>query len=153
MHALGAGGSADVHDGVTALLGLGSGLTPQGDDVLAGLLVVLCAAATAPPLVHQLCDIVTNEAPRRTTSLSAGLLRDAADGFAVPPLVRFVDGLQQVDHGGTATTHRTLAEVVVPLLAVGHTSGAALAHGAVAAARLHAMLHTRLLTRGEGVLA
>jgi hypothetical protein len=34
------------------------------------------------------------------------------------------------------------------LLAVGHTSGAALAHGAVAAARLHVAAPTR----GEGVL-
>ena len=87
---------------------------------------------------RRLADAVAGSAPHRTTLLSATLLRDAADGFAVPALVDLVDALREPDEGADrTTTHRTLAEVVVRLLAVGHTSGAALAHGAVAAARLH----------------
>jgi hypothetical protein len=139
-------GSADLPDAVTALLGLGAGLTPQGDDVLAGLLVGLAAAPRARPLAHRLGDVVTGLAASRTTTLSAALLRDAADGFAVPALVDLVDGLHEDSHRTTGP--RTLADVVVRLLAVGHTSGAALAHGAVAAARLCAATPTR----GEGVL-
>ena len=135
--------SADLQDAVTALLGLGAGLTPQGDDVLAGLLVGLAAAPRARPLAHRLGDVVTGLASSRTTTLSAALLRDAADGFAVPALVDLVDGLREVEHSHRTTSRRTLADVVVRLLAVGHTSGAALAHGAVAAARLHVAVPTR----------
>jgi Protein of unknown function (DUF2877) len=136
----------------TALLGRGAGLTPEGDDVLAGLLVTLNGALATRPLARRLGDLVTDQAATRTTTLSAALLRDAADGFGVPALVDLVDALHEVesaDRSARPTTHRTLADVVVPLLAVGHTSGAALAHGALAAARLHA----RMPVRGEGVLA
>jgi hypothetical protein len=146
--ALEASGSADLPDAVTALLGLGAGLTPQGDDVLAGLLVGLAAVPRASRLARRLGAIVTGLAASRTTTLSAALLCDAADGFAVPALVDLVDGLHEVESSHRTTTRRTLADVVVRLLAVGHTSGAALAHGAVAAARLNAAAHTR----GEGVL-
>ena len=88
-------GSADLPDAVTALLGLGAGLTPQGDDVLAGLLVGLAAVPRASPLARRLGDVVTGLAASRTTTLSAALLRDAADGFAVPALVDLVDGLHR----------------------------------------------------------
>ena len=134
-----------------ALLGLGEGLTPQGDDVLAGLLVTLHAATATRPMACRLGDVVAGQAATRTTTLSAALLRDAADGFAVPALVDLVDALHETGRAvptGRPTTHRTLADAVVPLLAVGHTSGAALAHGVLAAARLHATMHVR----GEGVL-
>jgi hypothetical protein len=146
--ALEAPGSADAQDAVTALLGLGAGLTPQGDDVLVGLLVGLAAVPRARPLAHRLGDVVTGLAASRTTTLSAALLRDAADGFAVPALVDLVDGLHEVKHTHRTTSDRMLADVVVRLLAVGHTSGAGLAHGAVAAARLDAAMPTR----AEGVL-
>ncbi len=130
----------------TALLGLGEGLTPQGDDVLAGLLVTLHAATATRPMACRLGDVVAGQAAARTTTLSAALLRDAADGFAAPALVDLVDALHDTGRGvptGRPTTHRTLADVVVRLLAVGHTSGAALAHGVLAAARLHATMHVR----------
>jgi hypothetical protein len=138
----------DLQNAVTALVGLGAGLTPQGDDVLAGLLVGLAAASRTRPLAHRLGAVVTGLATSRTTTLSAALLRDAADGFAMPALVDLVDGLHEVEPSLRTTGQRTLADVVVRLLAVGHTSGAALAHGAVAAARLHVAAPTR----GDGVL-
>jgi len=142
--ALATSGAADVPDAVAALLGLGSGLTPQGDDLLASVLVTLAASAATQTLTRRLGDIVASQAENRTTTLSAALLRDAADGFAVPALVDLVDALHEVDDAaGSPTTHRALADVVVRLLAVGHTSGAALAHGAVAAARLHATMPAR----------
>jgi hypothetical protein len=132
---LAAGEGSDVQDAATALLGLGVGLTPQGDDVLAGLLVTLVAAPATRPLADRLGDAV-KRAASRTTTLSAALLRDAADGFAVPAVVDLVDVLHEPDHLGAATTDGALADIVVRLLNVGHTSGAALAHGALAAARL-----------------
>ncbi len=142
--------SSGLAAATTALLGLGEGLTPQGDDVLAGLLVTLHAATATRPMACRLGDVVAGQAAARTTTLSAALLRDAADGLAVPALVDLVDALHETGRGvptGRPTTHRTLADVVVRLLAVGHTSGAALAHGVLAAARLHATMHVR----GEGV--
>ena len=141
--ALESGRAAGVRSAVTALLGLGAGLTPEGDDVLAGVLVTLAAAPGTRPLARRLGAVVTSTAATRTTTLSAALLRDAADGFAVPALVDLVDALHAIDDQGGTTTHRTLDDVVVRLLAVGHTSGAALAHGAVAAARLHAATPAR----------
>jgi uncharacterized protein DUF2877 len=140
--ALEAGAAADLPDAVIALLGLGAGLTPEGDDVLAGLLVGLAAVPRVSPLARRLGDIVTDLASSRTTTLSAALLRDAAAGFAVPALVDFVEGLPETDRADQTTTRRTLADVVVRLLAVGHTSGAALAHGAVVAARVSAAAPT-----------
>jgi len=144
-------GEMDLTGAATALLGLGEGLTPQGDDVLAGLLVALHAATATRPMACRLGDVVAGQAAARTSALSAALLRDAADGFAVPALVDLVDALHETGHAvptGGPTTYRRLADVVVRLLAVGHTSGAALAHGVLAAARLHATMPVR----GEGVL-
>jgi hypothetical protein len=131
--------AGDVAESVTGLLGLGPGLTPQGDDVLAGLLVTLSTVADLQPLTQQLRDAVASQAAHRTTTLSAALLLDASDGYAVPALVDLVNALFERDEGaGGTSTQQRLADVVVRLLAVGHTSGAALAQGAVAAARLHA---------------
>ena len=59
----------------------------------------------------------------RTTALSATLLRHAAAGYAVPPLV----ALLRAWHAG-ADEHR-LAALAVEVAAVGHTSGAALVLG------------------------
>ena len=133
---------AELHSAATGLLGLGTGLTPEGDDVLAGLLVTLAAAPATRLLARGLGEVIASQV-NRTTTLSAALLRDAADGFAVPALVDLVDALHETHEAGRPTTHRALADVVVRLLAVGHTSGAALAHGAVAAARLHAAMPAR----------
>jgi hypothetical protein len=139
--ALETGASADIRSAAIALMGLGAGLTPQGDDVIAGLLVVLAARQAAPRGV--LAHVARNDAAAQTTSISAALLREAADGFAVPALVALVDALHHGSDLGGPTTQVALEQVVVRLLAVGHTSGAALAHGAVAAARLHATVPAR----------
>ena len=105
------------------LLGLGSGLTPSGDDVLAGYLAG--AAAYGLP-VDELRTFVCAEAPRRTTTLSAALLRHAAAGEAIPQVCRLLLALD--DGIGTDAA-------LAGLLRVGHTSGAALAAGVLAAAR------------------
>jgi hypothetical protein len=112
------------------LVGLGDGLTPQGDDVLAGMLVALRAQPRHRATVQRLGAIIGAIAPGRTTLISAALLGYAARGLAAPRLLGVVDALHR--RGEAAT----LARAVVRLLAVGHTSGAALAHGVRAAAEL-----------------
>ena len=105
------------------LLGLGGGLTPSGDDVLAGYLAGAAAYGLA---VDELRAFVCAEAPRRTTTLSAALLRHAAAGEAIPQVCRLLLALD--DGMGTD-------DALAGLLRVGHTSGAALAAGVLGAAR------------------
>jgi hypothetical protein len=102
------------------LVGSGPGLTPEGDDVLAGALVA--AHATCDPRLRrwraEACEAVRL---RRTTVVSRALLQHATDGYAIAELAAFVVA---VCAGDAAAATRAL-------LAVGHTSGAALACGAL----------------------
>jgi len=107
------------------LLGRGPGLTPAGDDVLAGwLLAVHHHAELRDPLVAVLDDLAA-----RTTSLSAALLREAAEGRGLPAAVTVADSVAGYGAEGD------LAVAVAALLAVGHSSGLALAHGILRGAR------------------
>ena len=110
---------------VLDLLGRGPGLTPEGDDLLAGVLVGL---AGRPDLRDPLAAAVLAEAPRRTGWLSTQLLEHAAHGRAVPALVAVADAVN--GHGDDGALARALPR----LLAVGHTSGRALARGLLLAA-------------------
>jgi hypothetical protein len=89
LRALATGEPPDAH----ALLGLGPGLTPEGDDLLAGAAAAVAAlepwspdrraawlAAAAPP-----------DATARTTKLSATLLALAARGQAIEPVHALLD--------------------------------------------------------------
>jgi Protein of unknown function (DUF2877) len=100
-----------------ALLGRGDGLTPSGDDVLAGWMVARYATGRAlTPVV----DVVLTEAADRTTRLSATLLRRAAEGEAI----RVCRDLLLSLRSGSGVD-----EARDRLLRIGHTSGAALAVG------------------------
>lgn len=101
------------------LLGRGPGLTPLGDDVLAGWLVVHRLVGVATPEV----DEVLADARSRTTLVSATLLDCADHGEVVPELARWLAAL------ATSDAQRSLDA----LLAVGATSGAGLAVGAAVA--------------------
>jgi hypothetical protein len=116
----------DTEAAVDGLVGLGPGLTPAGDDVLAGLLVGLHHHET---LRAPLAADVDRLAAGRTTTLSAELLRHAADGLAMPAVVAVADAL--AGHGSDGD----LEAAVARLVAVGHSSGTALAHGLLRAAR------------------
>jgi hypothetical protein len=95
---------------VPALLGLGSGLTPLGDDVLAGWLAAMVAAGH--PGRHAVAYEVTRLAPARTTLLSATLLACAMRGDVLPEYAALV--------GALGRDYRFELE---QLAAVGHTSG------------------------------
>jgi hypothetical protein len=100
------------------LVGAGPGLTPSGDDVLCGALVA--AHATADPRLAS-WQAATRQAlrSRSTTAVSRGLLRHALDGWATAEVADFVTAVCSEEVGDTAER----------LLAVGHSSGAALAAG------------------------
>lgn len=107
------------------LVGLGPGLTPAGDDVLCGLLLGLRASGRDPE--RTLLEEAVLPLLGRTTALSATLLRHAAQGYAVPPVV----ALLRAWHRGAGVPALALAGR--PVAAIGHTSGPALVLGLAAA--------------------
>lgn len=119
---------AALRHAVRALVGLGSGSTPGGDDVVAGTLAGLHAGGREV-LVEQIWAAVRDDLPARTTLVSADLLRLAARGHACAEAIGVLraaagrggprPGLDDID----------LADALRRLLAVGHTSGADLATG------------------------
>ena len=109
---------------VRSLVGAGSGLTPSGDDVLAGFLV---GAHAFDVCAEHLRAAVLACPPGRTTDLSFALLAHAARGEAIPQVTAFVRALSSA----TSDDGRALRA----LAAVGHSSGAALATGVHAAAQ------------------
>ncbi len=115
----------DLAPAVAGLVGLGPGMTPAGDDVLAGVLVALSATGDAAR-ASLLAQAVTRQLSR-TTTVSAALLREAARGRAVPQLARFVAGAAGLPAPGGGTRPRWVQD----LLQVGASSGTALAHGAL----------------------
>lgn len=133
---------------VARLLGRGAGLTPTGDDVLAGALVTLCALGA--PAAGPLAAAVTDAAPDATTAVSAALLRHAARGECVPQLA---DLLEAIAVGGADPASGALPRAAGALLAVGHCSGAGLLHGVlVALAIAHRRLAQRIVPSSAGSL-
>jgi len=127
------GDLADAVEIAERIVGLGPGLTPSGDDVLAGLLVALRALGGAVPhgrtaiwLADWLGAAVTADAGTRTTALAATLLHCAAAGQASAEVTAVLRGVGGADPLGPAVRR---------LLAVGHTSGADLAFGLLAGCR------------------
>ena len=103
-----------VEEGLRAKIGGGAGLTPEGDDEVAGFLMV----ARSLGISHSLDRSEWRN--NRTTTFSAALLDAAFHGFAIPVVA---DAARQIAHGVMTSCTREA------LLAVGHTSGAALLRG------------------------
>jgi hypothetical protein len=101
------------------LIGRGGGLTPEGDDVVAGVAAVI-ASLDWPGALREawLGALVGDDLRSRTTALSATLLELAVAGMGPEPL--------QALFAGDA---RALARLV----ALGHSTGRAYARGAAAA--------------------
>jgi hypothetical protein len=104
------------------LIGAGPGLTPAGDDVVAGALAACSLTGTGPgaPEIAHLLD----RASAATTTLSAALLACAARGQVVPQAAELLQAL------GAGTP---IVPALNRLRAVGSTSGTALALGLVSA--------------------
>lgn len=107
--------------GLAALVGLGEGLTPSGDDVLVGVLAGLDAAREAPgdatALRARLCAAL-ERGTSRTTRLAAQMLDAAGAGFYAEPVLGVLETLAL-----SKPDARALERAVASLLAVGHRSG------------------------------
>ncbi|GEM_PF-874414 len=111
----------DLAAAARRLQGRGAGLTPSGDDVLAGILLV-CAMDPA-------CRGALGRLARsaRTTALSRAYLRWAAEGQSIQPAHTLLDAAADGDPNAMGRAARSLA-------AVGATSGQALVAGVALAA-------------------
>ncbi len=123
-----------IDRGVERLIGLGPGLTPSGDDLLGGMMVgrmrTLGARSGdsdgpyASPCcpneqgtIEAMADGIRRHAANRTTAISAGLLRHAAQGVGSAPVHHLVQLVS-----GTASPAQSTAAALAGAGA-GHTSG------------------------------
>ena len=129
VRALAAADRAVARAAADRLLGLGPGLTPAGDDLLAGLLLgaAFLQGRSSLPELAALAEHVTARAAAATTAVSAALLQAAAEGTGYPEAVAFVNAI-----GGHGDADAALAR----LAGVGSSSGRDLACGVLAAASL-----------------
>lgn len=142
------GDLANAVDAAERIVGLGPGLTPSGDDALAGLLLSLRLLGGAVPgggravwLADWLGAAVTAHAGDRTTSLAATLLHCSARGQASVEAAAVLRGIAGQD---------PLIPAARRLLATGHTSGADLTWGLLAGCRAALALSTRRSVQGGG---
>jgi hypothetical protein len=101
----------DLDGAVDALAGVGPGLTPAGDDTLAGLLLVLGA--------HDRAAAVAAADRARTNDIARAFLAWAARGQSIEPVHRLLAA------GDAGAASAALSD----LLRFGHSSGADLAFG------------------------
>lgn len=114
-------GETDVNTTIAGMIGLGPGLTPAGDDIVAGVLLALTAADDPR---RRALGAATEAQLHRTTTVSRALLQAAAEGRCIPQAARFIaalDGREELNSARNA------------LIDVGHSSGEAVATGIVAA--------------------
>lgn len=108
------GDDSELRAGAACFAGLGSGLTPAGDDFVLG--TMLCAWLTHPN-PNWYCDTVAEVSSPKTTMLSRVFLQVAAAGEFGAPWHCLLDALQDgSDEQVEAATRQVLA--------FGHSSGA-----------------------------
>jgi hypothetical protein len=126
----------DDVEALAGIVGLGEGLTPSGDDVLVGLLagfeLTADATARARPLRSAVVGCLSPNLQRRTTRLSAQLLRAAAAGRYAEPVLGFLHVLASVDDG-LEGDDEDLSRATATLLGMGHESGRSVLGGIVLA--------------------
>lgn len=117
-----------VADAVRPVLGLGTGLTPSADDAVAGLLLAARSwgGADGASTVSAVGALLAGDLLSRTTAVSAGLLRHAAEGRGAPEVVA------AVEHLTGSRVARDEQQALARLLALGHSSGRDTALGVLA---------------------
>ena len=118
------GGGQDPPPDVDALIGLGGGLTPSGDDYLCGIMAALNYFAHGAS-ASRLANVLLPRAARETNLVSQAYLRCAAAGEASIVLFDVLECLLQANQ-------HLLEERLDAVDAVGHTSGWDCLAGAVA---------------------
>ena len=146
------------------LIGAGAGLTPSGDDAVAGVLLALRSAGELESVDRLASDLLP--LLPSTTSISAALLRAAAEGYAVPEVVTLVEAIHgstnrkpgpvPPDSGPSDGWFRLVdPRLVERVLAIGHSSGRDLISGVAGTHRALAAVAQRPrshATTQEGVL-
>jgi hypothetical protein len=127
LDALRAAAPEAVRHHASSLVGLGTGLTPAGDDALLGVILVavmpgsMLAAARAP------LAAVVRDAAARTTDVSHAALAQAVRGRTRESLMTLLHQLAE------AADEQTLARLGRRVTAIGHTSGTDILTGLSAA--------------------
>jgi len=117
-----------IANALIALIGLGPGLTPSGDDLVGGVVACLVWQAhlgcIPGELAHRLIEAVRAVAPTRTTRISARLLWHACEGSLYVPAMGLGAALLSgiIDAIGQPATR---------LFSIGNTTGIDLATGLV----------------------
>lgn len=115
--------SGDLASACRLLEGRGGGLTPVGDDMLAGIMLVAAADRSRRPALRQLAR------QARTSDLSRAFLEWAARGSSIEPAHAVLEAAASDDRTGLARAAETLARV-------GASSGRALLAGLALAVRM-----------------
>lgn len=137
--ALISGETAQIEHAGCALLGVGTGLTPSGDDLVGAALFArrLLAAIDADAREASLGQRLVAQARERTHVISAALFADLADGASYGLLHDVVDALLHA-------SMETVFERVRALVAIGHSSGWDMLTGFIAAVTAHAPERIRI---------
>lgn len=123
LAAIASGDLARAGEAAAKLAGLGSGLTPAGDDFLIGVIAWLWLNLQSP-----ISNTIAKAASNKTTTLSSALLRAAGRGEFAIAWHNLLDALAG---GNPAQIERAAQQA----LAYGHTSGADALTGLVMAAQ------------------
>jgi len=115
---------------VDALVGLGPGLTPSGDDFLLGLLAALNIAGSPKHAWRRIGGRVVERARKQTQLISAVALRHAAKGRVRASVIDLCDALM---HAPAIAMLRALDRV----MRIGASSGSEIALGVLVGFRLH----------------
>lgn len=130
MEALALRNSTCVLAAAESLLGLGPGLTPSGDDFLAGFLgTALLASPSAAWLLRSVGPEILDLAETRTTLLSRAFLTYALRGSLAPPVDALAAALLE------STGRSAVLRAAQAACALGHTSGMDTVTGMVFALR------------------
>ncbi len=115
-----AGDADEIARAAGVLIGLGPGLTPSGDDYLAGVSFATRLLAAADPSLsprgRTIRQGIRQAIQGRTNRVSASLLRDATDGLGFRAMHELCDALAAGQSGAAERAARGLA-------AIGHSSG------------------------------
>jgi hypothetical protein len=116
VHACLTRGNSLIRENVNALVGLGSGLTPSGDDFIGGLLFALHVLRNTYPGSSWI-QLPVEPYSARTNLISFTLLRDLAHGHALAPLHRIAHGLLSGD------SLESIYPFIWQLICVGNSTG------------------------------
>ncbi|MGW6399272.1 oxamate carbamoyltransferase subunit AllH family protein [Streptomyces sp. NPDC055134] len=144
VRAIRSGDDAGMRGGILALLGLGPGLTPAGDDFLtASALLSSLPGSRLGPFGRALRDVLLDR-PGRTTRLSLATLDEALSGRAGASLLDVLHALARPDRWGEVHVTQSIRTPVRHVLAIGHTSGTDILSGLVTGLRLEKELRGSL---------